>query len=291
VKGIVLAGGTGTRMYPLTFATSKQLLAVYDKPMVYYPMSVLMLAGIRDILLISTPSGVSALTALFGDGSHLGLNVTYAVQHEPQGIAEAYLIGADHVGGDNSALILGDNVFHGSGFPLLLREAQNQIDGCTLFGYPVSDPGRYGIAEIDGRGNLLSIEEKPLRPRSDNAITGLYMYGPDVVDVVRSLEPSQRGELEITDVNRVYLEQGRARLIELGRGFTWIDAGTPESLLAASQYVQVMEARQGVRVACLEEIALRMGFIDSDACYDMGIRMRSSDYGRYIMDIARDLAA
>ncbi|MEU6021881.1 glucose-1-phosphate thymidylyltransferase RfbA [Micromonospora sp. NPDC047134] len=290
MKGIVLAGGSGTRMYPLTLATTKQLLAVYDKPMVYYPMSVLMLAGIRDILVISTPDGVPALRALFGDGSHLGLNVTYATQSAPRGIAEAYLIGADHVGTDDSALILGDNVFHGARFPTLLQETQAKIDGCTLFGYPVSDPGRYGIAEIDASGELISIEEKPLRPRSDNAITGLYLYSPDVVDIVRDLKPSARGELEITDVNQVYLAQGRARLIELGRGFSWIDAGTPESLLAASQYVQVLEHRQGVRVACLEEVALRMGFIDSEACYELGLKMKSSEYGRYVMDIARSLA-
>ncbi|WP_327000795.1 glucose-1-phosphate thymidylyltransferase RfbA [Dactylosporangium sp. NBC_01737] len=290
MKGIVLAGGSGTRMYPLTLATSKQLLAIYNKPMVYYPLSVLMLAGIREILIISTPPSIPALRALLGDGSQLGLELSYAEQDEPRGIAEAFIIGAGHIGDGDSALILGDNLFHGSGFPDLLRTSRQRLDGCTLFGHPVSDPERYGIGEVDAAGALVSIEEKPLRPRSNNAITGLYFYDNEVVEISRSLAPSARGELEITDVNLVYLKQGRARLERLGRGFTWLDAGTHDSLLAASQYVQVIEKRQGVRVACLEEIALRMGYIDVDSCYRRGSDMRNSEYGRYLMEIAETVA-
>jgi glucose-1-phosphate thymidylyltransferase len=274
-------------MYPLTLATSKQLLAIYDKPMVYYPLSILMLAGVRDILIISTPASIPAMRALLSDGSRLGLNLSYAEQPEPRGIADAFLIGADHIGDDHSALILGDNIFHGAGFPRLLRTSREALDGCTLFGYPVSDPERYGIGEVDGDGALVSIEEKPVRPRSDNAITGLYFYDNDVVDIARDLTPSPRGELEITDVNLAYLKQGRANLVRLGRGFTWLDAGTHDSLLAASQYVQVIEKRQGVRVACLEEIALRMGYIDADNCHRLGEGMKNSEYGRYLMEIAQ----
>jgi glucose-1-phosphate thymidylyltransferase len=291
MKGIVLAGGSGTRLYPVTLATSKQLLAIYDKPMVYYPLSVLMLAGLRDILVISTPTSVPALRGLLGDGSHLGLNISYAEQTEPRGIAEAFVIGADHIGGDDSALILGDNLFHGAGFSGILRQSRAQLDGCTLFGYPVSDPERYGIGETDATGALVSLEEKPLRPRSDNAITGLYLYDSDVVEIARDLTPSGRGELEITDVNRVYLKHGRAKLVRLGRGYTWLDAGTHDSLLVASQYVQVIEQRQGIRVACLEEVALRMGYIDADSCHRLGARMKNSEYGKYLMDIAQSIGS
>jgi glucose-1-phosphate thymidylyltransferase len=286
MKGIVLAGGHGTRLYPLTLATSKQLLAVYDKPLVYYPLSVLMLAGIQDILVISTPASVPALQTLLGDGSRLGLDISYAAQPEPRGIAEAFLIGERHIDNQPSALILGDNVFHGAGFPQLLQDSRRSVDGCVLFGYPVSDPERYGIGEVDGAGALVSIEEKPLRPRSNDAITGLYFYDADVVEIARGLTPSDRGELEITDVNLEYLKQGRARLVRLGRGYTWLDAGTHDSLLAASQYVQVIEKRQGVRVACLEEIALRMGFIDADSCTRMGTAI-NNEYGRYLIEIAQ----
>ncbi|WP_184694547.1 glucose-1-phosphate thymidylyltransferase RfbA [Saccharothrix tamanrassetensis] len=289
MKGIILAGGSGTRLYPLTKSTSKQLLAIYDKPMVYYPLSVLMLAGIREILVISTPASLPALRNLLSDGSQLGLDISYAEQAEPRGIAEALLIGADHIGGGPSALILGDNIYHGAGFPRILRASRERLDGCVLFGYPVSDPERYGIGETDARGVLVSIEEKPLRPRSDNAITGLYFYDSDAVEIARDLAPSARGELEITDVNLQYLKQGRASLFRLGRGFTWFDAGTHDSLLAASQYVQVIEKRQGVRVACLEEIALRMGYIDADACHRLGAGMKNSEYGQYLMQIAQSL--
>jgi glucose-1-phosphate thymidylyltransferase len=287
VKGILLAGGTGSRLYPLTKATSKQLLPVYDKPMVYYPLSVLMLAGIREILVISTPDSLPSLRALLGDGSRLGLDITYAEQAEPRGIAEALLIGADHIGGEPSALILGDNIFHGAGFPSILRDAQRDLDGCVLFSYPVSDPERYGVGEADANGNLVSIEEKPLRPLSNNALTGLYFYDGEVVEIARGLAPSPRGELEITDVNKHYLKNGRAKLVRLSRGFTWLDAGTHDSLLAASQYVHVIEQRQGVRVACIEEIALHMGYINGDDCHRIGSEMRNSEYGQYLMQIAQ----
>jgi glucose-1-phosphate thymidylyltransferase len=289
VKGILLAGGSGTRLYPLTKVTSKQLLPVYDKPMVYYPLSVLMLAGIREILIISTPQSLPALKELFSDGSWLGLEITYAEQAEPRGIAEALLIGADHIAGGPSALILGDNIFHGAGFPSLLSEAQAGLDGCVLFGYPVSDPERYGVAETDSAGRLVSIEEKPLRPRSNNALTGLYFYDAEAVEIARSLTPSARGELEITDVNKHYLKNGRAELVRLSRGFTWLDAGTHDSLLSASQYVQVMEQRQGIRVACIEEIALHKGYIDNDDCHRIGAEMRNSEYGHYLMQVAQTL--
>ncbi|MGW5668283.1 glucose-1-phosphate thymidylyltransferase RfbA [Micromonospora sp. NPDC003776] len=286
MKGIVLAGGTGSRLFPLTRVTSKQLLTVYNKPLVYYPLSVLMLAGIRDILIISTPSAMPLMRRLLGDGAQLGLRLSFAVQDEPRGIAEAFTIGANHIGDDRVALILGDNLFHGAGFAQLLQECAASAAGCTLFGYPVSDPERYGIGEVDGSGMLVSIEEKPLRPRSNNAITGLYFYDNEVVEIARRISPSARGELEITDVNYEYLKQGRARLIRLSRGNTWFDCGTHDSLLAAGQYVQIIEKRQGVRVACLEEIALRMGFIDADACYRLGAQMSQSDYGRYLTEIA-----
>ncbi|MET9247278.1 glucose-1-phosphate thymidylyltransferase RfbA [Nonomuraea sp. NPDC003709] len=290
MKGILLAGGSGTRLQPLTLAMSKQLLPVYDKPMIYYPLATLMLAGVHDILIISTPESLPDIQRLFGDGSHLGLSIGYRAQPEPRGIAEAYLLGAAHVAGQPSALILGDNFFHGSGFRKLLLRGWESLDGCTLFSYPVTDPERYAVGELDAHGNLVSIEEKPVRPLSSNAITGLYFYGSDVVDIARELHPSARGELEITDINRIYLKDGRAKVMELGRGFTWIDAGTQLSLLEASEYVRIMESRQGVRVACIEEIALRMGLIDADSCYRLGAEMPNSEYGRYVMSIAGSIA-
>ncbi|GAA5062151.1 glucose-1-phosphate thymidylyltransferase [Thermocatellispora tengchongensis] len=290
MKGIVLAGGNGKRLHPLTLGTSKQLLPIYDKPMIYYPLSTLMLAGIRDILVISTPSALPALAALLGDGSHLGIALSYAEQAEPRGVADGILVGGAHVGDGPVALVLGDNLFHGAGFSEVLKAAKRNLDGCTLFGYPVKDPDRYGVAELDESGAIISVEEKPLAPRSDNAITGLYFYDGQVVEIARSIKPSARGELEITDVNRVYVEQRRAHLVKLGRGFTWLDAGTHESLLEASQYVQILESRQGIRVACLEEIALRLGFIDADTCYKRGHEMRDSSYGRYVMETAMAFA-
>ncbi|GAA4184196.1 glucose-1-phosphate thymidylyltransferase RfbA [Streptosporangium oxazolinicum] len=287
MKGIILAGGSATRLHPATLVVSKQLLPVNDKPMIYYPLSVLMLIGVRDILIISTPADVPRFESLLGDGSQLGLRIDYAVQDEPGGIAQAFTIGADHIGNDSVALILGDNIFHGTAFSDLLLEKSKDVRGCVLFGSEVRDPERYGIAEIDASGRLLSIEEKPASPRSNLAITGLYFYDNDVVDITKNLRPSPRGELEISDVNQVYLSRGQANLVVLGRGFAWLDTGTPTSLLQAGHYVQTMEERQGVRIACLEEIALRMGFIDADACYRLGVRMSSSGYGRYVMDLAR----
>src|SRR3954451_22756739 len=293
MKGIILAGGSGTPLYPLTQAISKQLLPVYDKPMIYHPLSTLMLAGIRDILLISTPHDLPSFRRLLGDGTDLGLRLSYAEQAEPNGLAEAFLIGADHVGEDPVALVLGDNIFHGPGFSALLHRSiegiRNGDDGCVLFGYAVRDPQRYGVGEADAEGRLVSIEEKPEHARSDRAITGLYLYDNEVVGIAKGLTPSARGELEITDVNKAYLAQGRARLVDLGRGFAWLDTGTHESLLQAGQYVQVLENRQGVRIACVEEVALRMGFIDADACYRLGVRQGKSGYGAYVMDVAKAL--
>ncbi|MBA2322540.1 MAG: glucose-1-phosphate thymidylyltransferase RfbA [Pseudonocardiales bacterium] len=287
MKGIVLAGGTGSRLFPVTSAVSKQLLPVYDKPMIYYPLSVLMFGGIRDILIISTQTDLPQFERLLGDGSALGLRLSYASQPQPNGLAEAFLIGANHIGGDDAALVLGDNIFHGPGFPQQLRSAIANLDGCVLFGYPVKNPRRYGVGEADSNGRLISIEEKPARPRSNRAITGLYLYDNDVVRIAREITPSARGELEITDVNRAYLERGTATLIDLGRGFAWLDTGTHDSLIEASQYVQVLEHRQGIRIACLEEVALSMGYIDADACYALGAKLGNSGYGEYVMSIAR----
>jgi len=289
VKGIILAGGHGTRLYPVTLAISKQLLPINDKPLIYYPLSVLMLAGIREILVISSPADLPNLQRLLGDGAHLGLDITYARQDEPVGLADAFILGADHVGNDPVALVLGDNVFHGNAFYDILQSNVADVDGCVLFGYPVSDPHRYGVAETDASGRIVSLEEKPAKPRSDRAIVGLYLYDKDVVDIAKNLTPSPRGELEITDVNRVYLERGKARLVDLGRGFAWMDAGTPESMLQASQYVQTLEKRQGVRIACVEEVALRMGFIDPAACHRLGERLAPSEYGRYVCAVAEEL--
>jgi glucose-1-phosphate thymidylyltransferase len=287
VKGIVLAGGSGTRLHPLTRSVSKQLLPVYDKPMIYYPLSVLMLAGIQEILIISTPVDLPQFRRLLGDGSELGLTLTYAEQAHPNGLAEAFIIGADHVGDDTAALVLGDNIFHGNDLAELLQREVAGLDGCTLFGYQVRDPERYGVAEADATGRLLSIEEKPARPKSNKAVTGLYLYDNDVVDIAAKLTPSARGELEITDVNRAYLERDRARLVDLGRGMAWLDTGTHDSLLEAGQFVQVLEHRQGVRIACLEEISLRMGFIDAAQAYKLGEALGKSGYGQYVMEVAR----
>ncbi|SDL53560.1 glucose-1-phosphate thymidylyltransferase RfbA [Nonomuraea jiangxiensis] len=286
MKGIVLAGGRGTRLHPITAAVSKQLLPVSDKPMIYYPISVLMLAGIRDILLISSSDQVPNFVRLLGDGSRFGLNISYASQESPDGIAQAFLIGASHIGGGPAALILGDNIFHGPSFSEVLEENVQDVEGCVLFGYPVSDPGRYGVGMTDESGRLISIEEKPAKPRSNRAITGLYFYDNDVIDIAENLKPSERGELEITDVNLAYVERGRAKLVDLGRGFAWLDTGTPETLLQAGQYVQTLEQRQGVRIACLEEVALRMDFIDAEQCYRLGAEQSQSGYGQYVMSIA-----
>jgi len=287
----VLAGGSGTRLHPITQAVSKQLLPVYDKPMIYYPLSVLMLAGVRDVLVISTPHDLPMFRRLLGDGSQWGMQLSYAEQAAPNGLAEAFIIGADHIGADSVALVLGDNIFYGHGFSGQLREHATGIDGCVLFGYPVRDPERYGVGEVDRDGKLVSIEEKPTKPRSNQAITGLYFYDNDVIGIASGLQPSSRGELEITDVNRHYLARGKARLVNLGRGFAWLDTGTHDSLLEAAQYVQVIEHRQGVRVACLEEVALRMGFIDAEACLTLGLALSKSGYGRYVQEVARSFGA
>jgi glucose-1-phosphate thymidylyltransferase len=291
MKGIILAGGYGTRLYPVTLAVSKQLLPINDKPMIYYPLSVLMLAGIRDILVISTPADLPNVRRLLRDGSHLGLQISYARQDDPVGLADAFVVGADHIGSDSVALVLGDNIFHGHSFTDILERNVADVDGCVLFGYPVSDPERYGIGETDGHGRLISIEEKPAKPKSNRAIVGLYLYDNDVIDIAKNLTPSARGELEITDVNRVYMERGKARLVELSRGFAWMDAGTPDSMLQASQYVQMLEHRQGVRIACVEEVALRMGYIDAEACHKLGMGLAASSYGQYVCQVAKEFAA
>jgi glucose-1-phosphate thymidylyltransferase len=286
MKGIILAGGAGTRLHPVTLAVSKQLLPVYDKPMIYYPLSVLMLANIREILVISTAEDQPLFQRLLGDGSELGLSLSYAVQPEPKGLPEAFIIGADHIGDDPVMLILGDNIFYGPGMSDILRDSRRNLDGCVLFGYHVSDPQRYGVGEVDDSGRLVSIEEKPANPRSNRAITGLYLFDNRCVDIAKNLVPSARGELEITDVMRPYQREGSARVVDLGRGFAWLDTGTYDSLLDAGQYVQVMEQRQGIRIACIEEIALRRGFIDAETCWRRGNRLPKSGYGQYVMQIA-----
>lgn len=291
MKGIILAGGSGTRLHPITQAVSKQLLPVYDKPMVYYPLSVLMLAGIRDILVISTPVDLPNFERLLGDGSRLGMRFSYAVQPEPNGLAEAFIIGEEFIGDDSVALILGDNIFFGQSFSHQLQESVESLDGAVLFGYRVKDPERYGVGEVDADGALVSIEEKPAKPKSNRAITGLYFYDNDVVKIAKNLRPSARGELEITDVNLEYLRQGRAKLTDLGRGFAWLDTGTHDSLLEAGQFVQVLEHRTGVRVACLEEIALERGFITADECHALGEKLAKSGYGEYVMAVAKAAGA
>lgn len=291
MKGIILAGGAGTRLHPITRAVSKQLLPVFDKPMIYYPLAVLMLAGIREILIITTPRDQDQFVRLLGDGADLGLSLRYAVQPEPNGLAEAFVIGREHVGSDTAALVLGDNIFHGHALAETLSDAAGLTEGCTLFGYQVRDPQRYGVAEADAKGRLVSIEEKPEKPKSNLAITGLYFYDNQVLDIAAGLTPSNRGELEITDLNNVYVRREQARLVDLGRGMAWLDTGTHDSLLDAGQFVQVLERRQGVRIACLEEIALRKGYIDADAAYRLGEGLGKSGYGRYIMDIASSFGA
>jgi glucose-1-phosphate thymidylyltransferase len=291
VKGIVLAGGSGTRLHPITRSVSKQLLPVYDKPMIYYPLSTLMFAGVRDILVITTPHDQDQFVRLLGDGSDLGLSLSYAVQPEPNGLAEAFLIGRDHVGRDTAGLVLGDNIFYGHGLGGTLAEAATLDTGCVLFGYQVRDPQRYGVAEADPEGRLISIEEKPHQPRSNLAVTGLYFYDNDVLDIAADLKPSERGELEITDLNNVYVKRGTAKLVDLGRGTAWLDTGTHDSLLEAGQFVQVLEHRQGVRIACLEEVALRQGFIDAQQAYRLGTALAKSGYGQYVLEVARAAGA
>jgi glucose-1-phosphate thymidylyltransferase len=287
-KGIVLAGGSGTRLYPATLAISKQLLPVYDKPMVYYPLSTLMLAGIRDILLISTPQDTPRFAQLLGDGSQWGLNLQYAVQPSPDGLAQAFLIGENFIGNHPSALVLGDNIFHGHDFHMLLGKAMERNDGATVFAYHVNDPERYGVAEFDANGKVLGLEEKPKAPKSNYAVTGLYFYDDQVVDLAKTLKPSPRGELEITDLNRLYLEHGRLNVELMGRGYAWLDTGTHDSLLEASQFIATMEHRQGLKVACLEEIAWRKGWVDSAALEKMTLPMAKNGYGQYLLRMLKD---
>jgi len=288
MKGIILAGGRGTRMFPLTISISKQLLPVYDKPMVYYPLSMLMLAQIREIMVISTPEALSGFRTLFKDGSQWGLRFTYAEQAEPRGLAEAFLIKPEFIGDQPVSLILGDNIFFGHGLPARLRSAAQLTAGALIFAYPVRDPQRYGVVEFDENGRALSIEEKPKTPRSHYAIPGLYFYDQQVVQIAAGLKPSARGELEITDVNRTYMERGQLQVEVMGRGVAWLDAGTHESLLQAANFVQAVEDRQGMMISCPEEIAYRMGFIDREQLRGLAMEMNNNEYGKYLLSIAED---
>ena len=283
MKGIILAGGSGTRLHPATLAVNKQLLPVYDKPMIYYPLSALMLANIRDILIISSPEYLDNYRRLFGDGSAIGLSIAYAEQPRPEGLAQAFTIGADFIGGDRVALVLGDNIFFGAGLPDLLANAVAREHGATVFSYQVEDPERYGVVELDADGRALSIEEKPARPRSNCAVTGLYFYDNRVVEYAHNLEPSARGELEITDLNRLYMAAGDLHVEQMGRGYAWLDTGTHDSLLEASEFVRTLQHRQGIQIACLEEVAFEQGFISADAAVALGKRYEKTSYGRAIL--------
>lgn len=288
MKGIILAGGAGTRLHPITISISKQILPVYDKPMIYYPLSTLMLAGIREVLIISTPTDIVLYQRLFNDGKQLGMNIQYKIQNSPDGLAQAFILGEEFIGNDTACLVLGDNIFYGQGFGKMLQDSAKLKDGAIVFGYYVNDPQRYGVAEFDKNGNVISLEEKPINPKSNYAVTGLYFYSNDVVEKAKSLKPSKRGELEITDLNNIYLEEKRLNIKLLGRGFAWLDTGTYQSLLQASNFIETVETRQGLKIACIEEIAFRMGFIDKNQFILLAEKLSKSQYGQYMMNIINE---